>query len=65
MAAVVTEGNEQRVTCDVSACRKGRRQRGQENGRFLLAVKWESAMVTLTTVCPECGGTHTLTLPVK
>jgi hypothetical protein len=65
LATVVTEGNEQRVTCDVPACRKERRQRGQTGGRFLLSVVWGADSVTITAVCSSCGGTHTVTLPVK
>ncbi|MBN1954286.1 MAG: hypothetical protein JW900_04460 [Anaerolineae bacterium] len=64
MATIRQDGPERRITCDVPECRRRRERRGQENGRFLLSLRCDGETVTVTVVCPECGGTHTVTVPV-
>ena len=64
MAVVSRVEHGQRITCDVPACCKRRARRGQEDGRFLLLMRWEKEMVTVTVNCPECGGTHSVTVPI-
>lgn len=63
MAHITTKDNERRITCDRPACCRGRHDRGQRDGRFLASVTGgDSLMPSLTVVCPECGGTHTVPL---
>ena len=65
MALVATEqSGGQRITCDVPACVRKRNERDQDNGRFLVKLSWGKATLSLTVCCPECGGTHTIILPI-
>lgn len=63
MASIRTEGDGQRITCDIPKCQRQRHDRGQDDGRFLAALRWQGGTLCLTVVCPECGGTHTVTVP--
>ena len=65
VASIRTDDNEQRITCDIPSCRRQRLGRGQVDGRFLAALRCEDGLVCLTVVCPECGGTHTVTVPAQ
>jgi len=56
------DGN--RVTCDLPACKLGRAQRGQANGRWLCNVKFGQGTVSVTSRCYECGGVHTVVFQV-
>jgi len=64
VANIRTNDDEQRITCDVPRCRRQRQDRGQDDGRFLASLHWgDEGTLCLTVVCPECGGTHTVTIP--
>jgi len=66
VAKVRTNDDEQRITCDIPSCRRQRLGRGQVDGRFLASLRWQDdGMLCLTVVCPECGGTHTVTVPAR
>ena len=65
MATVQESDDGNRVTCDLPACKLGRAQRGQENGRWLFNVKIGHQTVVVTTRCPECGGVHTVVFPLN
>jgi hypothetical protein len=54
-----------KVTCDVPRCQDARKARGQQNGRWLMTVEFDGCQaVTITTMCKECGGTHSVTLEI-
>ncbi len=59
-----------KVTCDIPRCAEARKSRGQDNGRWLMSVEFGCdgagvpGTVTITTMCKECGGTHSVTLEI-
>jgi len=64
MATIYSENEGHRVTCDVPACTAARARRGQQNGRWLFNLRFGVGTITVTVQCAECGGTHTVTVPV-
>jgi hypothetical protein len=68
MAKILTDpqcSDRKKVTCDVPRCFDARAARGQANGRWLMSVEFDgNRTVTITTMCKECGGTHSVTLEI-